>query len=307
MFLFSAYLIFNKNSVIMKKSHLFPVILLLVIFQGCNRKPDPNVLKVMTFNVRYDNPDDSLNSWLNRAKFVCNFLNDEKPDLLGMQEVLVHQYEYLDSLLTDYSSVGVGRTDGAREGEMNPVFFRKDRFDLIRSRTFWLSDTPEMAGTKAWGANLPRIVTWVELSEKTSSEHFYFFNTHFAHDSDSARILSSGLMLSKVDSIASGFPFVITGDLNMVISSKGYEILTGPYESVPLLSDTYAVTEKRPVGPAYTYNGFSENKRSGRIDYVFVRNGMKVLEHRTFIRKEHGVYISDHWPVMATVSLKSPS
>jgi endonuclease/exonuclease/phosphatase family metal-dependent hydrolase len=134
----------------------------------------------MTFNVRYDNPDDSLNSWLNRAKFICNFLNDEKPDLLGMQEVLVHQYEYLDSLLTGYSSVGVGRDDGAREGEMNPVFFRKDRFDLIRTRTFWLSDTPEVAGTKAWGANLPRIVTWVELSEKTTSEHFYFFNTHFA-------------------------------------------------------------------------------------------------------------------------------
>jgi len=187
---------------------------------------------------------------------------------------------------------------------MNPVFFRKGRFDLIRTRTFWLSDTPEVAGTKAWGAGLPRIVTWVELSEKTTSEHFYFFNTHFAHDSDSARIMSSGLLLDKVDSIASSFPFVITGDLNMLISSKGYEILTGPYESVPLLTDTYAVSEKRPLGPAYTFNGFSESTSSGRIDYIFVRNGMKVLEHKTFIRKEHGIYISDHWPVMATVSFK---
>ena len=266
-----------------------------------------HMIKLMSFNIRYGLADDGENHWERRKSLVLDRIKSFDPDLLGMQEVLVHQYEYLDSLLTDYSSVGVGRTDGAREGEMNPVFFRKDRFDLIRSRTFWLSDTPEVAGTKAWGANLPRIVTWVELSEKTTSEHFYFFNTHFAHDSDSARILSSGLMLSKVDSIASGFPFVITGDLNMVISSKGYEILTGPYESVPLLSDTYAVTEKRPVGPAYTYNGFSENKRTGRIDYVFVRNGMKVLEHRTFIRKEHGIYLSDHWPVMATVSLKSPS
>jgi endonuclease/exonuclease/phosphatase family metal-dependent hydrolase len=206
--------------------------------------------------------------------------------------------------MTDYSSIGVGRDDGAKEGEMNPVFFRKDRFDLIRTRTFWLSDTPEVAGTKAWGSSLPRIVTWVELSEKATSEHFYFFNTHFANDSDSARIMSSGLLLNKVDSIASGFPFVITGDFNMLISSEGYEILTGPYESVPLLNDTYAISEKRPQGPAYTFNGFSESKSSGRIDYVFVRNGMEVLEHRTFIRKEHGIYISDHWPVMATVSLK---
>jgi endonuclease/exonuclease/phosphatase family metal-dependent hydrolase len=288
----------------MKKLFLFPVIMIMVLISGCHKKPDANILKVITFNIRYDNPDDSLYAWPNRTKIICNFLKNEKPDLLGMQEVLAHQYEYLDSVLTDYSSVGVGRTDGAKDGEMNPVFFRKDRFELIRTRTFWLSDTPEIAGSKAWGADLPRIVTWIELSEKTTHEHFYFFNTHFAHDSDSAGIMSSGLLLNKVDSIAAGFPFVITGDLNMLISDKGYEILTGPYESVPLLSDTYEVTEKRPVGPAYTFNGFSESKKTGRIDYIFVRNGMKVLEHRTFIKKEHGIYISDHWPVMATISLK---
>jgi endonuclease/exonuclease/phosphatase family metal-dependent hydrolase len=278
--------------------------MIMVLISGCHKKPDANILKVMTLNIRYDNPDDSLYAWPKRTKIICNFLENEKPDLLGMQEVLPPQYEYLDSVLTDYSSVGVGRTDGAKEGEMNPVFFRKDRFELIRTRTFWLSDSCEVAGSRAWGTDLPRIVTWTELSEKTTHEHFYFFNTHFAHDSDSARIMSSELLLNKVDSIASGFPFVITGDLNMLISDKGYEILTGPYESVPLLRDTYAVTEKRPVGPAYTFNGFAENKSSGRVDYVFVRNGMKVLEHRTFIKKEHGIYISDHWPVMATVSLK---
>jgi endonuclease/exonuclease/phosphatase family metal-dependent hydrolase len=288
----------------MKKFCLFPFIILLVFIPGCNKKSDGDILKVMTLNVRYDNPKDSINAWLNRASLVCRFLKDEEPDLLGMQEVLAHQYDYLDSVLTDYNSVGVGRTDGAKAGEMNPVFFRKERFELIRTKTFWLSDTPEVAGSKAWGSSLPRIVTWIELSEKTTHEHIYFFNTHFAHDSDSARIMSSGLLLDSVDSIAAGFPFVITGDLNMLISSKGYEILTGPYESVPLLSDTYAISEKRPQGPAYTFNGFSDSTSSGRIDYVFVRNGMKVLEHRTFIKKEHGVYISDHWPVMAKVSLK---
>jgi len=288
----------------MKKLYLLPVIFLLVLLPGCNKKSNVDVLKVMTFNIRYDNPRDSINAWPNRAAFLCRFLKDEDPDLIGMQEVLAHQYDYIDSVMTGYSSVGVGRSDGAKKGEMNPVFFKKERFDLIRTRTFWLSDTPDVAGTKAWGANLPRIVTWVELSEKTTSEHFYFFNTHFAHDSDSARILSSGLLLNRVDSIADGFPFVVTGDLNMLISGKGYEILTGPYESVPLFTDTYAVSEKRPTGPAYTFNGFSDSTSAGRIDYVFVRTGMKVLEHRTFIRKEHGVFISDHWPVMATISLK---
>ncbi len=288
----------------MKKLYLLPVIFLLVLLPGCNKKSNVDVLKVMTFNIRYDNPRDSINAWPNRAAFLCRFLKDEDPDLIGMQEVLAQQHDYIDSVMTGYSSVGVGRSDGAKKGEMNPVFFKKERFDLIRTKTFWLSDTPDVAGTKAWGANLPRIVTWVELSEKTTSEHFYFFNTHFAHDSDSARILSSGLLLNRVDSIADGFPFVVTGDLNMLISGKGYEILTGPYESVPLFTDTYAVSEKRPTGPAYTFNGFSDSTSAGRIDYVFVRTGMKVLEHRTFIRKEHGVFISDHWPVMATISLK---
>jgi endonuclease/exonuclease/phosphatase family metal-dependent hydrolase len=288
----------------MKKFCLLSVAFLLVLFSGCHRNPDENILKVMTFNIRYDNPADSFNAWPYRASFVCRFLNNEEPDLFGMQEVLASQYEYLDSAMTDYNSVSVGRTDGVKAGEMNPVFFRKDRFELIRTRTFWLSDTPQTAGTKAWGANLPRIVTWVELSEKSTHKHFYFFNTHFAHDSDSARIMSAGLLLNEVDSIATGFPFIITGDFNMLHSSRGYEILTGPYESVPLLSDSYAITDKRPIGPAYTFNGFSDSTSAGRIDYIFVRYGLKVRDHRTYIRKEHGIYISDHWPVMATVSLK---
>lgn len=307
LFLFPRRLDKLSNPVTMKKLYMLPFIILLVLLPGCGKKSGVDVINVMTFNIRYDNPADSINSWPNRASFVSRFLNDEKPDLIGMQEVMSHQYEYLDSVLTDYSSIGVGRIDGAKKGEMNPVFFRKKRFDLIRTRTFWLSDSSEVPGTKAWGANLPSIVTWVELSEKTTSKHFYFFNTHFAHDSDSARTLSSELLLNKVDSIASSFPFIITGDFNMLISSKGYEILTGPYESVPLLIDTYAVSEKRPTGPAYTYNGFSDSTSSGRIDYIFVRNGMEVFEQRTFIKKEHGIYISDHWPVLAKVSLNELS
>jgi len=297
----------SSNYHVMKTLYFLSPIILLVLLPGCNRKQDSDTIKVMTFNIRYDNPRDSINAWPNRAPFLCRFIGDEMPDLIGMQEALDHQYEYMDSVLTDYSSVGVGRSDGAKEGEMNPVFFRKDRFDLIRSKTFWLSDSPSVAGSRAWGAGLPRIVTWVEQSEKTTQKHFFFFNTHFAHDSDSARIMSSALVLNKVDSITSGFPFVITGDFNMRISAKGYQILTGPFESVPLLTDTYAVSEKRPTGPAYTFNGFSDSISTGRIDYIFVRNGMKVLDHRTFLQKEHGIYISDHWPVMTAVSLKEDS
>ena len=217
--------------------------------------------------------------------------------------MLSSQYEYLDSVLSDYASAGAGREDGVREGEMNPVFFRKDRFDLVRHLTFWLSETPEVPGSKAWNSSLPRIVTWVELADKTTHDHLFFFNTHFAHDSDTARIMSAKLLLSRIDTITATFPFIVTGDFNTLPRSEPYAILTGPAESVPLLMDAKEISEDNPEGPVYTYNGFSDSSSSSRIDYIFVRNGLRVLDHRVFVKKGHSVFISDHWPVEAVVSL----
>jgi len=288
----------------MKRQYIYFIVTFFFLLAGCSSESDKNAIEVMTLNVRYDNPEDSINAWPNRASQVCNFIQKEKPDILGMQEVLWQQYVVLDSVLTEYTSTGVGRDDGARAGEMNPVFFRKERFDMVRTITFWLSDTPEIPGSIGWGASLPRIVTWMELVDKNSHEHFFYFNTHFAHDSDSARIMSSKILLREVNKITDGFPFIITGDFNMLPTSKGYAILTGPDESVPLLKDSYVISEKKPYGPAYTFNGFSDKRGTGRIDYIFVRSGMKVLDHSTIIKKERGIFISDHWPVKSTILLK---
>ena len=288
----------------MKNQLVCITVIFLIVNTGCSHKPVINDIKVMTLNIRYDNPDDSIYAWLIRAPQICNFIKDEKPDIFGMQEVLWHQYKILDSVLVDYSSVGVGRSDGARGGEMNPVFFRKDKFNMVRNITFWLSGSPDIAGSIGWGASLPRIVTWMELVDKNSHTHLFFFNTHFAHDSDSARLMSSKILLSHVNKIAEGFPFIISGDFNMPPTSTGYSILTGPDESIPLLKDSYVITEKRPSGPVNTFNGFSDQTKAARIDYIFVKNGMRVLDYKTVIKKENGIYISDHWPVEAIVSLK---
>ncbi|MEI8225738.1 MAG: endonuclease/exonuclease/phosphatase family protein [Bacteroidota bacterium] len=296
--------IFDKNYGIMQKLLIYIIAIFFFVLTGCSHKSEKYAIKIMTLNVRYDNPGDSINAWPNRASQVCNFISNEKPDILGMQEVLWRQYEVLDSVLTDYSSTGVGRDDGARAGEMNPVFFRKERFNMVRTITFWLSDTPEVPGSRGWGASLPRIVTWMELVDKNNHEHFFYFNTHFAHDSDSARIMSSKILMKEVDKISDGSPFIITGDFNMQPSSKGYAILTGPDESVPLLKDSYVISQKRPLGPAYTFNGFSDKPGTGRIDYIFVRDGMKVLDHSIVIKKEKGIFISDHWPVKSTILMK---
>lgn len=288
----------------MKKLNLCFIVMLFLVLAGCSGRKGKNEIKVMTLNVRYDNPGDSINAWPARASQVCNLIKSEKPDILGLQEVLWNQYLVLDSVLTDYNSSGVGRDDGARGGEMNPVFFRKDKYDMVRTITFWLSDTPGVPGSVGWGASLPRIVTWMELVAKDSHKHLFFFNTHFAHDSDSARIMSSSILLKVVERIAEGFPFIISGDFNMTSSSKGYSILTGPDETIPLIKDTYTISEKRPSGPSFTYNGFSDKPGSERVDFIFVRNGMKVLNHSTIMKKEKGVFISDHWPVESVIFLE---
>jgi endonuclease/exonuclease/phosphatase family metal-dependent hydrolase len=288
----------------MKKNFIYLIAVFLLILFACSGGGDKNAIKVITFNVRFDNPADSVNAWARRSAQVINFIADEKPDVIGMQEVLLNQYDILDSALSEYGSVGVGRDDGARGGEMNPVFYRKDKFDMVRTITFWLSDSLNIPGSKGWGASLPRIVTWMELVEKDSHQHFFLFNTHFAHDSDSARIMSSRILLTEVVKIAAGSPFIITGDFNMLPSSSGYAILTGPDESVPVLNDSYLISDKKPTGPSFTFNGFTDKPGEGRIDYIFVKSGLKVTEHKTFVHKDNGVYISDHWPVEAVVLLK---
>jgi endonuclease/exonuclease/phosphatase family metal-dependent hydrolase len=289
----------------MKKYFIYSIVVLLFFMNACSGGRDKDAIKVITFNLRYDNPADSINAWTNRSPQVCSFIEAEKPDIIGMQEVLLSQYEVLDSVLTEYGSVGVGRNDGAKGGEMNPVFYRKDKFDMVRTITFWLSDSLTVPGSKGWGASLPRIVTWMELVEKNNHQHFFFFNTHFAHDSDSARIMSSRILLTEVTKIAAGSPFIISGDFNMLPSSSGYAILTGPDESVPVLNDSYMISEEKPTGPPFTFNGFSDKPGEGRIDYIFVKSGLRVMEHNTLEHKENGIFISDHWPVEAIVLLKS--
>ncbi len=135
------------------------------------RTEESREIDVMTFNIRYDNPRDSINAWPNRAAMVAGFINDQVPDLLGMQEVLWHQYEYLDSALTGYGSFAAGRDDGIRGGEACPVFYRLGRFSPVDHGTFWLSATPGVPGSVGWGAALTRITTWVRLYDRTAKRH----------------------------------------------------------------------------------------------------------------------------------------
>jgi endonuclease/exonuclease/phosphatase family metal-dependent hydrolase len=288
----------------MKRFPLLLILLASVLLTGCKGKNGNGNITVMTFNIRYDNPFDSINAWPNRAGIVCDLLKAEKPDLLGLQEAIWYQYEAIDSALSGYSSVAIGRDDGRRKGEMNPLFYNTYRFDYVTDSTFWLSATPDRPGSKGWGASLPRIVTWVELIDKKTYKPLFYFNTHFAHDSDSARIMSAEILLNKIKRIAGKNRFVVTGDFNMTMESKAYSILTESSSARPLLKDCYFISKTKPEGPTCTFNGWSDEPGKSRIDYIFVRTGIKVLSDSTLVEKAGPVFISDHWPVKAIISLK---
>jgi endonuclease/exonuclease/phosphatase family metal-dependent hydrolase len=279
------------------------VVITLILFAGCGSNNSERNISVMTFNIRYDNPYDSINAWPSRIGIVCDLLKKEKPDLIGLQEALWYQYEAIDSAITGYSSIATGRDDGKKKGEMNPVFYNNNRFDLISSNTFWLSKTPNKPGSKGWGASLPRIVTWVELKDKKTNNSFYYFNTHFAHDSDSARIMSAGILLKEIKCIVGKNEFIVTGDFNMSSESQAYSIFTEKAFSRSTLKDSYIISKTKPEGPAYTTNSFKDEPGKSRIDYVFVKNGIKVLNASVIVKKEGPVFVSDHWPYKAVVSL----
>ncbi len=271
--------------------------LLAILCFSCVPGDDPGV-DVMTFNIRLDTPHDGPNAWPYRAAMIAGFVNDRIPDLLGMQEVLWHQYEYLDSALTGYGSVVAGRDDGLRAGEACPVFFRMGRFDMLDKGTFWLSATPEVPGSIGWGAALTRVATWVQLYDRTVRDTLLFINTHFDHISDSARVMSSGVLMEKVRDLAEDNKFVITGDFNAQPESLA---IAGMLEG-DLAVDAYTISETPPAGESYTFNGWSQEPGDRRIDYIFVRKGMGVMSHATHRVTENDVFISDHWPVTAIVS-----
>ena len=268
-----------------------------ILFFSCVPADDP-AIDVMSFNIRLDTQHDGPNAWPHRAGMVAGFVNDQIPDLLGMQEVLWHQYLYLDSALIGYGSVAAGRDDGLREGEACPVFYRLGRFDRLDRGSFWLSATPDVPGSVGWGAALTRVATWVRLYDKVRQDTLLFINTHFDHVSDSARVMSSGVLLGRLKELAGNNDFIITGDFNARPGSLAIERMTEEGYAM----DSFMLSETPPSGESYTFNGFKEEPGEGRIDYIFVREGMKVLSHKTHRIIEEGVFISDHWPVTARVN-----
>jgi endonuclease/exonuclease/phosphatase family metal-dependent hydrolase len=264
----------------------------------------PVSVRVMTYNIRYENPGDTgAISWPRRKAFILSTIEFHRPGIIGMQEVLHSQLAYFDSALITYAHAGVGREDGKEKGEYAPVYYDRSRYQLQADSTFWLSPEPGRV-SRGWDAALERICTWVKLSEKRSGRTFFVFNTHFDHRGAVAREESARLLLSEIRRIAGDRPVILTGDLNCGPASVPIAVLTGPNEkTVPLLADAMMISDMPHHGSVPTFCGFNvrDGVVGGRIDYIFVTHHFSVRSHATLTDFAGDHFPSDHFPVLSDV------
>lgn len=254
-------------------------------------------LTVMTFNIRYDNPDDGRHAWPNRRDRVANLIRFYRPDLVGVQEALHGQMEDLRTRLPGYDWFGRGRGEDAQSGEYSAIFYRTDRLELHESETFWLSPTPSEPASVGWDAALPRIVTWGRLTDQRTGNTFYHYNTHFDHEGDTARARSAELLAERIEALEKDLPLVMTGDFNFTPDEPPYETLSDVLQDAAQVSRVH-------YGPEGTYSGFEvSDELGGRIDYVWTTPGIDVLRSATLTHQRNGDYPSDHLPVVAVIEL----
>ncbi len=262
---------------------------------------DASKLRIMSFNIRQDNPKDGpLNFWKDRCAPLCKYVNKTHPDIIGMQEVFKNQLDDVNSLIKGYAYVGAGREDGKEKGEYSPVFYLKSKYRLVTHGLFWLSETPQVPSV-SWNAKYPRIATWVILEEIKTGKRFFYCNSHFDHKSDAAKNESAKFIKKQFKSLCQGLPVVFTADCNTYEPKDTYYTLCS-YD-YPFI-DTWKAAPKTKGGPSTSHSyGKNENILEHKIDFIFVTSEFTV--RRSSIDDSSlggGRFLSDHHPIWADVT-----
>ncbi len=270
--------------------------LLFSVVSGCVSAPVDEPIRVVSYNLRMDTPRDSLNAWPHRKDHVKALIQFHDFDIVGTQEGFSHQ---LNDLLEmeGYAYFGAGRDDGLDKGEHSAILYKTERFSVLDSGNFWLSETPDVPGL-GWDATCcNRIASWVKFEDARTQKEFYFFNVHFDHQGVVAREESAKLMLAKIEEIAGDSPVICTGDFNATPESVPIQTLSAS------LNDAYTATITPPYGPVGTFNSFVFTApMKNRIDYVFVSDDVEVRKYGVLTDAKDQRYPSDHMPVVADVS-----
>jgi len=287
---------------------LLPLALLTLAARGAEPAPStgPLAVRVMSFNIRYGTARDGEDHWDKRKDFLIDTIRAYNPDLLGTQEVLADQADFLQQKLPDYGFAGAGRDDGQRKGEYSAIMYRKDRFDLLAHGQWWLSPTPEKVGSKGWDAALPRVVTWTRLKDRASGVAFLYYNTHWDHQGNVARVESGKLMRKLIEDSRgdSDLPVIVTGDFNSTEESEQYRTLTAGDGTGLKLIDAYREIHPQRESDEASFNGFKGTRKGLRIDWI-LHSPQWVAKGAAIDRTEkNGHTPSDHFPVTAELELK---
>ena len=257
-------------------------------------------ISVMTFNIRYASAF-GVNSWPKRRAGVVQVIREQKPDLFGTQEGLHHQLLFMDKELPKYAWIGLGR-EGGKRGEFMAVFYRPERFKPLAHKHFWLSDTPEVVGSASWGNTVKRMVTWVRFLDKKNEREFYFWNTHFDHQSQPSREKSALLINHRIAALKTKLPVILVGDFNAVAkANRAYDTLTkaGGFQ------DTFFSAKEKVNAGWNTFNGFRKTQRGNRrIDWVLTKGPVKVDRTSIVLFDKFKQLPSDHQPVTARLRLE---
>jgi endonuclease/exonuclease/phosphatase family metal-dependent hydrolase len=254
----------------------------------------------MTFNIRYNNPGDGENAWPHRKDMVADIIR-QHADIAGLQEAQLDQIRDLEKRLPGFKWYGLGRDDGKEGGEFCPIFYRGDRYDLLKKQTLWLSETPNVPGSKSWDAAITRLVTMMQFSDRESGVKFWVLNTHFDHRGAEARENSARMIRQYFGRLSKQQPVIVTGDFNSTPDSKPYAVLTDPQPGAKLL-DSRSIAKQAAEGPNSTWCGFREVVPGRRIDFIFVAPEVIVRQHRTIDDRINGRFPSDHLPVVADLA-----
>lgn len=290
---------------------LFVLSLFLISRETARADADPAQVRIMSFNIRYGTATDGENHWRRRKDFLVETIRTFSPDLLGTQETLAFQRDFLAMKLVDYDHSGVGRNDGIADGEMTALFYKRERFEKLDGGHFWLSESPGKAGSKSWDSALPRMVTWVKLRDRKrpSSPPLVFFNTHFDHQGTVARFNSAKLLRQQILKLANGGAVIVTGDFNAGEGSEPYQVLFDSIEDQPSpVRDSYRDAHPQKQELEGTFSNFDAKPNGGaRIDWIGVSRDWKVQAAHIDRTSEAGRTPSDHFPVTAIVNWRPDS
>jgi len=248
-------------------------------------------VRIVSFNIRCNSDSPFIKSIFHRSLLICGQLEEINADSIGFQEVSEEWMPYLEKLLPEYDYVYLPRA--VDDTEAAPVFYLKDKYNLIDSGTFWLSDTPDVYGSKFEASGCVRICTWVLLENKETGETFYHMNTHLDHVSDEARLKQLEVLYGKAKEFENDYPVVITGDFNASSSSQLYKNMIKNF------------TDCRTAAPitdnSRTYHDYGNT--SSIIDFILISNNSKTHVFSTITEKINGCYLSDHNGIWADIEL----